>query len=102
LVTDSQALLGSDGEAVPATDEVILRLLPECTEFPFDPSNKSLTAASRNKDWLVRLGVALHPDASDAMLDLLSSDTDADVAAAARQTRAARAAGSSKTIDVET
>jgi hypothetical protein len=80
---------GADSESLPESDA--LRLLPELIAFPFIPTNKSLTAASRNKDWLVRLGVALHPDASDAILELLSADSDADIAAA-RHKRAARAA----------
>jgi hypothetical protein len=48
-----------------------------------DDDNKALTKASRSKDWLVRLGVALHPGASDGILKLLSNDSDRDVARAA-------------------
>jgi hypothetical protein len=49
-----------------------------------DANNKALTTASRARDWLTRLGVALHPTATDAMLELLTKDADADVAAAAQ------------------
>jgi len=59
-------------------------------DFPPTPDNKALTKASRNTNWLMRLGVALHPQASDAMLELLSADTDVDVAAAARKKLAER------------
>ena len=45
--------------------------------------NKELAAASRSTDWLMRLGSALHPAASDDQLKLLSQDVDADVASAA-------------------
>ena len=47
-------------------------------------SNKGLTTASRSTDWLVRLGAALHPTTSDAQLQLLSQDADADVSVAAQ------------------
>lgn len=57
----------------------------------FDPQadNKALTKASRSKDWLTRLGAALHPKASEGILNLLMRDADPDVAAAARLPRGA-------------
>jgi len=48
-----------------------------------DDDNKALTKASRSKDWLTRLGVALHPSATEGILKLLRQDTDPDVARAA-------------------
>ncbi len=42
------------------------------------------TKPSRSSDWLSRLGAALHPAASEAILNLLRQDADPDVAAAAR------------------
>jgi hypothetical protein len=48
-----------------------------------DEDNKSLTKASRSMDWLTRLGVALHPSATEGILKLLRMDCDADVARAA-------------------
>jgi hypothetical protein len=52
-----------------------------------DPDNKALTKASRSKDWLARLSVALHPQSTEGILRLLAKDADADVAAAARLPR---------------
>lgn len=51
--------------------------------------NKALTKASRSKDWLTRLGVALHPAATEGILKLLRKDTDPDVASAAALPRSA-------------
>jgi hypothetical protein len=65
--------------------------LERLTDFPIDPDNAALTKASRNKNWLMRLGAALHPKASDATLELLSADADTDVAAAARMKLSQRA-----------
>lgn len=45
--------------------------------------NKKLTKASRSKDWLTRLGVALHTSATNGILKLLNNDDDPDVARAA-------------------
>jgi hypothetical protein len=42
------------------------------------------TTASRRTDWLARLGAALHPGATDAVLRLLQDDIDLDVSAAAK------------------
>lgn len=42
------------------------------------------TKSSRSSDWLGRLGAALHPAASGAILNLLRQDADPDVAAAAQ------------------
>jgi predicted DNA-binding WGR domain protein/pentose-5-phosphate-3-epimerase len=60
------------------------------TGFPMNPDNKALTKASRDTHWLLRLGAALHPASSNAMLELLSGDTDNDVAGAARMKLAER------------
>ena len=42
--------------------------------FPMTPDNKALTKASRDTNWLLRLGAVLHPQATDAMLELLTAD----------------------------
>jgi hypothetical protein len=44
--------------------------------------DKYLTRASRSKDYLTRLAVSLHPDATEAQLKLLANDTDKNVASA--------------------
>ena len=60
-----------------------------------DADNKALTKASHSMDWFSRLTVALHPKASNAQLDLLAWDAEADVAAVAKW-RLARVAESVK------
>ena len=45
--------------------------------------NKALTKASRSKDWLTRLGAALHPEATEGILKILRQDNDLGVAQAA-------------------
>ena len=42
--------------------------------FPMTPDNKALTKASRDTNWLLRLDAVLHPQATDAMLELLTAD----------------------------
>jgi Ni,Fe-hydrogenase III small subunit len=59
--------------------------------FP-DDDNKSLTKASRSRDWLTRLGAALHPSATEGILKLLRNDSDADVARAAQLPRSVASA----------
>lgn len=49
-----------------------------------DSDKAAPTKLSRSSDWLSRLGAALHPAASEAILNLLRQDADPDVAAAAR------------------
>ena len=61
------------------------------TDLPVTADYKRLTKASRSKEWLLRFGVALHPGATDTTLKLLSADSNADVAGAARMKRAERA-----------
>jgi len=48
-----------------------------------EPDNKALTKASRSKDWLTRLGVALNPSVTEGILKVLRQDSDPDVARAA-------------------
>jgi predicted DNA-binding WGR domain protein len=60
------------------------------TNSPREPDNRALTKASRDKNWLRRLWVALHPNVTEALLQLLAGDEDPDVATAARQTFARR------------
>jgi predicted DNA-binding WGR domain protein/3-methyladenine DNA glycosylase AlkC len=83
LFSDALSLLCSPGNAR-LPESSVLRWLERLLDFPRIPDNKALTKASRDKNWLLRLGVALHPEASDAMLELLIGDPDADVAVAAR------------------
>ena len=56
-----------------------------------DPTsdNKTLTKASRSKDWLTRLATALNPKATEGILGLLAQDADPDVARAAKLPRKA-------------
>ncbi len=61
------------------------------TDLPVTADYKRLTKASRSKEWLLRFGVALHPGATDTTLKLLSADSNADVAGAARMKRGERA-----------
>ena len=84
LFSEALSMLSPRGKPV-LPEASICRWLQQLTDFPSTPDNKALTKASRNKNWLIRLGVALHPQASDAMLELLTADTDVDVAAAARK-----------------
>ena len=44
----------------------------------------SPSKSARSTDWLSRLGAALHPGATQGVLDLLSSDVDPDVIQAVR------------------
>jgi hypothetical protein len=50
-----------------------------------NPDNKELTKASRSKDWLTRMAVALHPSATPGILKLLRDDADRDVAGVVAQ-----------------
>jgi len=68
---------------VPITPAAILRALGWLGYFSKDNDNKSLTKASRSKDWLIRLGAALHPHATKGIIDLLAHDSDKDVNIAA-------------------
>ena len=89
LFSEALSMLSPRGKPV-LPEASICRWLQQLTDFPSTPDNKALTKASRNTNWLIRLGVALHPQASDAMVELLTADTDADVAAAARKKLAER------------
>jgi hypothetical protein len=53
-----------------------------------DEDPKGLTKASRSRDWLFRLGVALHPGTNEGILRLLRKDSDVEVARAAALPRA--------------
>lgn len=66
------------------TSEALLRALGWLGYFSPSVDIKSLTKASRSKDWLVRLGLALHPDATEDMLKILEQDADICVARAAQ------------------
>jgi hypothetical protein len=65
----------------------LLRALDQLGLVSPDDDNKTLTKASRSKDWLTRLGVALHPSATEGILKLLRQDCDPDVARAAAISR---------------
>lgn len=67
--------------------EGLLRALDKLGLLSINVDNKTLTKASRSKDWLVRLGVALHPSSSEGILKILRSDSDSDVARAASMNR---------------
>jgi hypothetical protein len=58
----------------------ILRALHQLGLISPTNDNKMLTQASRSKDWLTRLGAALHPGTSEGILKLLRKDADSDVA----------------------
>ena len=45
--------------------------------------NRALTKSSRSKDWLARIAVCLHPNATEAQLSLLGNDSHSEVSAAA-------------------
>lgn len=51
--------------------------------------NKDLTKLSRSRDWLTRLGVALHPSVTEGILKVLRQDSDPDVARVAAVARTA-------------
>jgi hypothetical protein len=84
LENEALAILGvstADHSSLPPSS--LLYWITALTDFPGDTDKKSLTKAMKSKKWLVRLGVALHPDATGVMLKQLSEDADKDVAAAA-------------------
>ena len=68
----------------PISTADLLRALGWLEYLDQGADNKELTKASRSKDWLTRLGAALHPGASAGILKLLLQDSDTDVARAAR------------------
>ena len=69
--------------AAPLTTADVLGALARLECVP--ASDKAVpTNPSRSSDWLSRLGAALHPAASEAILNLLRQDDDPDVAAAAQ------------------
>ncbi|MFM8356761.1 MAG: hypothetical protein ACKOBM_17930, partial [Gammaproteobacteria bacterium] len=70
---------------IPLSETTLLRCLSWLTGVVPGANNKDLTNASRDRNWLVRLAVAAHADASEAMLELLSGDSDAEVAGSARR-----------------
>jgi hypothetical protein len=72
---------------VPVLPGDLLRGLDWLGLVSAEADNKALTKASRSKDWLTRLGAALHPSATKGILELLSKDSDPDVARAAAMPR---------------
>ena len=74
---------------VPVAPGNLLRALQWLQCLDLDADNQALTKASRSKDWLTRLGVALHPSVTEGILKILRKDSDPDVAKAA----SSRAAG---------
>jgi predicted DNA-binding WGR domain protein len=78
--------------SIPSTSDVssgdLLRALEWLECIDSGANNRDLTRVSRSKDWLTRLGAALHPNASKGILELLSKDSDPDVAAAANNSLA--------------
>jgi len=84
LEHESLVLLGIEqlrDESLPLSS--VLYWIESGTDFPADPDKKALGKLMKKKQWLIRLGVALHPSATGAMLKKLSEDSDKDVAAAA-------------------
>ena len=77
-------LLGED-ELTGLPDASILHWITSLTDCPALIDNKSLTKASRSKEWLVRLAAVLHPDVTQGILELLINDTDEDVSAGATE-----------------
>ena len=78
-----KVLLGDD-EITGLPDTSILAWIKLLSSFHL-ADNKSLTKASRSKEWLDRFAAALHPDATKGILDLLINDADEDVAAVATE-----------------
>ena len=78
-----KVLLGDD-EITGLPDTSILDWIESLSSFHL-ADNKSLTNASRSKQWLDRFAAALHPDATKGILDLLINDADEDVAAVATE-----------------
>ena len=64
------------------SNKEILRALALLDYLPLKATNKELTKAARSKDWLIRLAAGLHPDATEAQLNLLANDTDKNIASA--------------------
>jgi len=64
-------------------DEDLLRGFTALGLVEKDADNRSLTKASRSKDWLSRVAVCLHPNATEAQLSLLAQDADSNVSSAA-------------------
>ncbi|WP_108330238.1 WGR domain-containing protein [Limnohabitans sp. 2KL-1] len=82
-----EACILADKTPVPQTPistDDLLRALEWLDYLNQGADNKVLTKASRSKDWLTRLGAALHPGASAGILKLLLQDSEEDVAGAAR------------------
>ena len=84
LNEEVKTLLGDD-EITGLPDTSILQWITALTDCPALIDNKSLTKASRSKEWLVRLAAVLHPETSQGILDLLKDDADEDVAAGAAE-----------------
>jgi len=91
LDRESRLRLGEVTEPVahPQAEDLLRALYRLGLITPTD-DNKTLTRASRSKDWLTRLGATLHPRVSEGILKLLRKDADPDVAIAASK----RAVGS--------
>lgn len=82
-----RAVIAREGAAAPQTPispADLLRALDWLGIIKPADDNKALTKASRSTDWLVRLGVALHPAVSEGILKVLRQDTDPDVVRGAR------------------
>lgn len=73
----------------PLTQQDLLRALIWLRRVPESVDNKTLTRLAHCEDWLSRLGVALHPQASAGQLKLLAKDTNSNVAAVAGHRAAA-------------
>lgn len=83
-----RAVIAREGAAAepqtPVSPAELLRALGWLGMITPGDDNKALTKASRSTDWLVRLGVALHPSVSEGILKILRQDKDPDVARGAR------------------
>lgn len=74
---------GTTAASPPLTQQDLLRALIWLRRVPESANNKALTKLAHSQDWLSRLGVALHPQASAGQLKLLAKDENPHVAAIA-------------------
>jgi hypothetical protein len=70
---------GANENSCSLTQQDLLRALIWIKRVPESADNKTLTRLAHSKDWLSRLGVALHPQASAGQLKLLAKDTNPNV-----------------------
>ena len=66
-----------------ASDTDLFRAFSALGLVEAEADNRLLTAASRSKDWLIRVAVCLHPNTTESQLSLLAKDPDRNVSSAA-------------------